>query len=135
MAATETAQTPGPRLAEWLHRHEVPAWLSPHVAAVVLAMPSAARDDLLDDDDFRLTEYDPTQASTVPISAPSRRGPARAVALKRTLRSRPPAFVQWVVAHELAHVYLRNGGRTPGEDPELAADALAEAWGFPRPAR
>ncbi len=29
---------------------------------------------------------------------------------------------------------LWNRGRHPGEDPEVAADSLAAAWGFPRPA-
>ena len=58
----------------------------------------------------------------------------RSVVLKRTLRHRPIAFVRWVIAHELAHAHLRNGGRHPGEDPEHAADSLAAAWGFPKPA-
>jgi hypothetical protein len=38
-----------------------------------------------------------------------------------------------VIAHELAHAHLRNGGRHPEEDPEHAADSLAADWGFPRP--
>jgi hypothetical protein len=41
--------------------------------------------------------------------------------------------VRWVIAHELAHAHLRNGGRWLGDDPEHAADALAAGWGFPRP--
>jgi len=61
--------------------------------------------------------------------------PGRSVVLKRTLRYRPEEFVRYVIAHELAHAHLRNGGRSPGEDPEVAADSLAEAWGFPRPRR
>ena len=56
-----------------------------------------------------------------------------AVVLKRTLRRRPVEFVRWVIAHELAHAHLRNAGRWPGDDPERAADALAERWGFPKP--
>ena len=54
--------------------------------------------------------------------------------LKRTLRTGRRPFVRWVIAHELAHAHLRNGGRWPGDDPEHAADALAAGWGFPRPA-
>jgi hypothetical protein len=38
-----------------------------------------------------------------------------------------------VIAHELAHAYLRNGGWGEISDRELAADALAESWGFPKP--
>ena len=46
----------------------------------------------------------------------------------------PRAFAHYVIAHELAHALLRNRGRHPEEDPEVAADSLAAAWGFPRPA-
>ena len=42
-------------------------------------------------------------------------------------------FLGSLLAHELAHAYLRNEGRWPGDDPEAAADALAAEWGFPRP--
>ena len=59
--------------------------------------------------------------------------PGRAVVLKRTLCSRHETFVRWVIAHELAHAHLRNAGRWPGDDPERAADALAQRWGFPKP--
>jgi Zn-dependent peptidase ImmA (M78 family) len=45
----------------------------------------------------------------------------------------PPCRVQYVIAHELAHAHLRNGGRWEGDDPERAADALAAEWGFTRP--
>ena len=55
------------------------------------------------------------------------------VVLKRTLCRRPIEFVRWVIAHELAHAHLRNGGRWAGDDPERAADALAAGWGFPKP--
>ena len=60
---------------------------------------------------------------------------SRSVVLKRTLRRGPTDFVRYVIAHELAHAHLRNGGRYPGEDPEAAADALAAEWGFPRPSK
>ena len=42
-------------------------------------------------------------------------------------------FANKMIAHELAHAYLRHAGRHPDEDPEFAADSLAAAWGFPRP--
>jgi hypothetical protein len=70
----------------------------------------------------------------VPVRFPAVRGrPGRAVVLKRTLRAKNDSFVRWVIAHELAHAHLHNAGRWPGDDPEHAADALAEDWGFPRP--
>jgi len=56
------------------------------------------------------------------------------VALERSLTARPRAFAHYVIAHELAHALLWNLGRPPGEDPEVASDSLAAAWGFPRPA-
>jgi hypothetical protein len=71
----------------------------------------------------------------VPVKAPTRSGAARSVVLKRTLTRRPAAFARWLIAHEIAHAHLRNGGRWPGDDPEHAADALASTWGFPRPSR
>lgn len=55
--------------------------------------------------------------------------PGSSVVLKRNLRDRSVSFVRCVIAHELAHAHLRNRGRFPGDDPELAADSLAAAWG------
>jgi hypothetical protein len=43
------------------------------------------------------------------------------------------AFAHYVIAHEFAHAYLRNGPWGNIFDPEDAADALAASWGFPRP--
>jgi hypothetical protein len=82
-----------------------------------------------------LYDYEPGPGviMEVPLKAPSGRGASRSVVLKRTLCRRSPGFVRWLIAHELAHAHLRNRGRWPGEDPEKAADALAEGWGFPRP--
>lgn len=106
-----------------------------HVEAVMVAIPPAVLEDLLDDPAFRLADYDPLagRTFTVPVGFGGRGKPGRAVVLKQTVLRRPLAFVRWVIAHELAHAHLRNAGRFPGEDPEHAADALAEEWGFPRP--
>jgi hypothetical protein len=98
-------------------------------------LPSHVRDDLMGDPAFSMCDYEPGPGVVfhVPVRFPVPRGPGRAVVLKRTLRARPETFVRWVIAHELAHAHLRNAGRWPGDDPEHAADALAEGWGFPRP--
>ena len=86
------------------------------------------------DPHFTMCDYEPALGpACVRIGRPGVRRPSRSVVLKRTLRRRPEDFVRWVIAHELAHAHLRNGGRHPGEDPEHAADALAADWGFPRP--
>jgi hypothetical protein len=106
-----------------------------HVAVVMDSMPTEVVTDLLDDPAFNMADFDP-RASTVyhvPVGLPGRGRPGRAVVLKRTVLRKPEAFVRWVIAHELAHAHLRNGGRHADEDPEHAADALAAEWGFPRP--
>src|SRR5690349_21650283 len=121
---------------QWLAAFALDEFLHAHVAAVVLRLPTAVREDLVSDPAFQLADYEPGPGVVmhVPLAVPAPRKPVRSVVLKRTLRHRPIAFVRWVIAHELAHAHLRNRGRHPGEDPEHAADSLAEAWGFPKPA-
>ena len=125
----------------WLRPFELDERLHLHTAEVVASLPSHVREDLMGDPAFSMCDYEPGPG--VIFHVPMRfalqggpggpGGPGRAVVLKRTLRSRPETFVRWVIAHELAHAHLRNAGRWPGDDPEHAADALAEGWGFPRP--
>jgi hypothetical protein len=43
------------------------------------------------------------------------------------------AFAFYVIAHEFAHAFLRNGPWGDITDVEQAADALAATWGFCRP--
>ena len=119
----------------WLSRFELDAFLHAHVVGVLIELPDVVRDDLLTDKSFRICDYEPGPGvvAHVPVGLPGRRRASRSVVLKRTLRRRPPAFVRYVIAHELAHAHLRNRGRWPGDDPEHAADALAAEWGFPRP--
>ena len=123
------------RLAEWLDNFSLHVGLRPHIEDVLAGLPVGILNDFLDDPAFALCDFEPGRLAIIPVGMPSRRQPARSVVLKRTLLAREPRFVRWVIAHELAHAHLRNGGRWPGEDPELAADALAAAWGFPRPPR
>jgi len=120
---------------DWLLPFGLAAPLRQHVADVVAALPLEIREDLIGDPAFRFSDYEPGNnvVALIPVSAPRRRRPSRSVVLKRTLRHRPAAFIQYVIAHELAHAHLRNGGRWEGDDPERAADALAAEWGFTRP--
>jgi hypothetical protein len=119
----------------YLDRFTLDATLRPHVAEVFAALPEHVRGDFMGDPTFLLCDYEPAlTAAHIRVAAPGRGGPSRSVVLKRTLRRRPVGFVRYVIAHELAHAHLRNGGRTPGEDPEFAADDLAADWGFPKPA-
>ena len=120
---------------QWLRPFGLDASLHAHAAEVVASLPPEVRRDLMDDPAFTMYDYDPRPGATmlVPVKLPVRRRASRSVVLKRTLRTRPERFVRWVIAHELAHAHLRNGGRYPGDDPEHAADALAAGWGFPKP--
>jgi len=121
----------------WLRPFALDERLHLHAAQVFASLPPHVREDLMGDPAFSMCDYEPGPGVvfSVPMRFPASRGagPARAVVLQRKLRGRHDSFVRWVIAHELAHAHLRNAGRWPGEDPERAADALAEDWGFPRP--
>ncbi len=107
------------------------------LATVLGAMPQHVTRDLLEDPRFRiaLDDFVPGRGRTVWLScpAPGGRG-SRCVVLKRRLGECSEAFAHYVIAHELAHAYLRNGPWGAIADPEQAADALASSWGFSRPA-
>jgi len=123
-----------PLLEDWLASFSLEPFLHGHVAAVVTALPAHVLTDFVSDPSFSFCDYEPSHLPAhIPLRSPSGKGPSRCVVLKRTLRRRPENFVRWVIAHELAHAHLRNGGRHAGEDPEHAADSLAADWGFPRP--
>ncbi len=122
----------------WLEPFGLDEWIRAHVLEVMLVLPIDVRRDLMGDPAFVLHDYDPPlwpAVTHVPVGIPMAGRPSRSVSLKRTLRRRPVDFVRWVIAHELAHAHLRNRGRSEQEDPEVAADSLAQAWGFPRPPR
>jgi hypothetical protein len=123
-------------ISQWLLRFGLDEALHGHVETVITALPDVIRGDFLQDQSFLICDYEPGPGvvAHVPVGIPARGRGSRSVVLKRTLRRRPTDFVQYVIAHELAHAHLRNGGRFPGDDPETAADALAAEWGFPRPA-
>jgi hypothetical protein len=118
------------QIEQWLSRFALDGWIHEHLAVVLAGLPEEVRCDLMDDPAFSVCDYDPGPKVVlhVPIMLPG-----RSIVLKRTMRRRPAPFVRWVIAHELAHAYLRHAGRHPDEDPEHAADSLAAAWGFPRP--
>jgi hypothetical protein len=120
----------------WLSRFALHDLLHDHVAAVIERLPRPVREDFLTDPSFAMCDYEPGPGvvAHIFVGRPlGRRRPGRSVVLKRTLRHRRPEFIRYIIAHELAHAHLHNGGRFPGDDPERAADALAESWGFPPP--
>lgn len=106
------------------------------IVTVLLALDEPALRDFVDDPRFRIAidEIVPGRGRTVWLSCPQPGGKgSRSVVLKRRLIDAEPSFAHYVIAHELAHAYLRNGPWGEVKDPEEAADALAAAWGFPRP--
>jgi hypothetical protein len=106
------------------------------VSAVFDALPIDVRRDLLEDPAFGLHEEDFVlgRGSRVWLAAPApaSRG-SRSVVLRRRLAHCEEAFAHYIIAHELAHAFLWNGGWGEIADKEHAADALAASWGFFRP--
>jgi len=122
-------------IERWLAGFRLDAFVHRHAAIVLAGIPAAVRDDLMGDPSFHLCDYEPGAGVTMQVAMrlPEKNRASRSVVLKRTLRNRSKSFATWLIAHEFAHAHLRHGGRTPGEDPEHAADALAAEWGFPKP--
>jgi len=109
--------------------------LKERVVNVFSALPERVQEELMGDPGFAIGIYDTGRSKgarlLIPCPQPARG--SRLVTLERSVLARSRAFVHYVIAHELAHALLRNRGRHPGEDPEIAADVLAAEWGFPRP--
>lgn len=107
------------------------------VVLVLLAMPPDVVAGLLNDPCFQISidNHVPGQGGTVWMACPGDRPwrGSRTVVLKRRLAVAIETFAHYVIAHELAHAHLWNGGWGEITDPEEAADALAASWGFPRP--
>ena len=112
--------------------------LRSHILTVLSALPELVQRDFLDDPRFRVAidTVVPGQGRTFWLPAPGPEGSSsRCVVLKPSLSRRPREFALYVIAHEFAHAYLRNGGWGEITDREEAADALAASWGFGRPHR
>jgi Zn-dependent protease with chaperone function len=123
------------RIDDWLLNFPLDTGIRAHLAAVMLNLPQEVRSDLMDDPSFTVCDYAPGPNVTlhVPMRLTAPGHPGRSIVLKRTLLHRPTPFARWVIAHELAHAYLRHGSLHPLENPEQSADSLAAQWGFPKP--
>jgi hypothetical protein len=123
------------QIENWLGSFGLDRGVHDHLAVVFQNLPDEVRSDLMDDPSFQVCDYAPHPHAVlnVPVRLAVPGQPGRSVVLKRTINHRPASFARWVIAHELAHAYLRHGGRWPREDPEQAADGLAAQWGFPKP--
>ncbi|SMP63457.1 hypothetical protein SAMN06265222_10881 [Neorhodopirellula lusitana] len=110
--------------------------LDVHVMSVLDALPLEVQVDFVSDDRFRMSleDYVPGRGSRMFIELPAHgTATSRCVVLRRKLADAPEAFSLYVIAHEFAHAFLRNGGWGAITDREDAADALAAHWGFSRP--
>lgn len=106
------------------------------VLAVLNSLPNEVQRDFLDDPRFRVTmeNFVPGKGWTLWMASPGPIGSgSRCVVLRPRLADRSEAFACYVIAHEFAHAFLRNGGWDDITDAEEAADALAASWGFVRP--
>ena len=111
--------------------------LRSRVLAVLHLLPEAVQRDFLDDPRFRiaLENYVPGEGWSLWMASPGPIGSgSRCVVLRPKLADCPEAFAHYVIAHEFAPAFLRNGGWGDITDIEVAADALAASWGFHRPA-
>lgn len=106
------------------------------VLTVLNSLPPDVQRDFLTDSRFRITQenYVSGKGWSLWMDAPGPIGRAsRCVVLRPKLADCAEAFAHYVIAHELAHAFLGNGGWGEITDGEAAADALAASWGFIRP--
>jgi len=110
--------------------------LAERVRQVLDTLPVEVQRDFVDDPRFQVTidNFEPGKGWTLImyLPRPCGRG-SRCVVLRRKLAEAPEAFALYVIAHEFAHAFLRNGAWGEITDREDAADALAASWGFPKP--
>ena len=106
------------------------------IAVVLNELPQSVQVDFFTDPHFRISldDCEPGKGRTVLMPCLNPNGSeSRCVVLKPRLAVCDEAFSLYIIAHELAHAFLRNGGWGDIADREDAADALAANWGFPRP--
>lgn len=112
--------------------------LRDRVKAVLERLPQHVVEDFLQDESFHvaLENFVPGQGSSLWMAMPGpNRNASRAVVLRKRLNDCKEDFALYIIAHEFAHAHLHNGSWQEHTDPEDAADALAESWGFPKVAR
>lgn len=108
--------------------------LTKRVLTVLTSLPDDVVDDFAGDPSFRIAidDFVPGRGRKVWMPSPDQNR-SRCVVLKQRLAHCSEEFAVYIIAHELAHAFLNNGGWNEITDPEAAADALADHWGFPKP--
>lgn len=110
--------------------------LQQRVLSVLQQLPDEVQRDFLDDPRFgvAIDNYEPGTGWTLFMPTPGPLGQgSRRVVLRPKLDKASEQFASYIIAHEFAHAFLRNGGWGEITDVEEAADALAASWGFHRP--
>jgi hypothetical protein len=111
--------------------------LQERVLSVLQALPGDVQRDFVEDPRFgtAIDNYEPGKGWTLLMPTPGPLGEgSRRVVLKPKLEAASESFAKYIIAHEFAHAFLRNGGWGEITDVEEAADALAASWGFHKPA-
>lgn len=130
------AQRHSQRIAQLLEPFVAIDPLRHRIAFVLAELPQLVQIDFFGDPHFRISldDFQPGKGRTVFMPCLNPHGSeSRCVVLKPRLATCDESFSLYIIAHELAHAFLRNGGWGEIEDREDAADALAEKWGFPCP--
>lgn len=125
------------RIAVLLQSFSEHPQLQARVSIVLFRLPELILSDFVDDPAFHITleDYSLQQGWKLFMACPSTTNSvSRCVVLRRKLEDASEEFAHYIIAHEFAHAYLRNGGWGEITDIEEAADALAASWGFRRPA-
>jgi len=110
--------------------------LQQRVLLVLEQLPPEVQRDFLEDHRFAVTidNYEPGVGWSFVMPTPGLLGKgSRCVVLRPKLEAASEQFAMYVIAHEFAHAFLRNGGWGEITDIEVAADAMAASWGFQRP--
>ena len=110
--------------------------LQQRVLLVLEQLPSEVQRDFLEDHRFGVTidNFEPGIGWSFVMPTPGLPGNgSRCVVLRPKLATASEQFAMYVIAHEFAHAFLRNGGWGEITDIEEAADAMAASWGFHRP--
>ena len=110
--------------------------LQQRVLLVLEQLPPEVQRDFLEDHRFSVTidNYEPGVGWSFVMPTPGLLGKgSRCVVLRPKLEAASEQFAMYVIAHEFAHAFLRNGGWGEITDIEVAADAMAASWGFQRP--
>ena len=103
------------------------------VRAVLERLPTPVVEDFCRTKGFHVTldNFVPGQGWSLWMAMPGvNRNGSRTVVLRKRLNDCNEDFALYIIAHEFAHAHLHNGGWQDLADPEQAADALAESWGF-----